>query len=113
MALQWCFQRSIPNYYFDFTLIANDLDEAKLTVFQGIDAPISPGSKGLTFFKTGITPEMQQTRWALCDRLGLDVFRRERLLDATVSDLVEVARKYLSREKLEVCNCSMKHFHFE
>ena len=61
----------------------NDLDEAKLSVFQSIDAPESVDDEGMTQFLTGITPEMQQER-------------RERLLDVSPAQVSEVADKYLN-----------------
>ena len=42
-----------------------DIDEAKLSLFQGIDAPVSPGSRGLGEFSTGITDEMRQAKCGL------------------------------------------------
>ncbi|KAH3676098.1 hypothetical protein WICMUC_002395 [Wickerhamomyces mucosus] len=59
-----------------------DLEEAKLTIFQGIDAPTSAKSEGIAFFREGITNEMKQER-------------RERLLDVDVNDVKEAAEKYL------------------
>lgn len=59
-----------------------DLEEAKLTIFQGLDAPISVKSEGNTLFREGITEEMRQKR-------------REQLLDVDVYDVKEAAEKYL------------------
>lgn len=61
---------------------AQDLEEAKLSVFQSLDAPVSINSEGLDKFMFGITDEMVQTR-------------RERLLDVTNDQVHEVAQKYL------------------
>lgn len=40
----------------------SDVEEAKLSAFQSVDAPVSPSAKGLALFKSNITPEMQQQR---------------------------------------------------
>ena len=37
-----------------------DLEEAKLVVFQGLDAPISVNEEGMVMFVNGITDEMRQ-----------------------------------------------------
>jgi Zn-dependent M16 (insulinase) family peptidase len=39
-----------------------DIDEAKLSLFQGIDAPVAPGTRGLGEFSNGITDAMRQTK---------------------------------------------------
>lgn len=59
-----------------------DLNEAKLTIFQQIDAPISRKSEGVTLFHSGVTDEMRQAR-------------REQLLDVSLLDIHRVAEKYL------------------
>lgn len=59
-----------------------DLEEAKLSVFQGVDAPTSVSEEGMIYFLDGITDEMRQ-------------IRREQLLDVAVNDVREVAQKYL------------------
>lgn len=59
-----------------------DLQEAKLTIFQGLDAPISVKQESQVVFKEGITDEMRQKR-------------REQLLDVSIDDVKEVAEKYL------------------
>lgn len=63
----------------------SDLDEAKLTIFQHIDAPISRKSEGVTLFYSKVTDEMRQTR-------------REQLLDVTMPDIRRVSEKYLSNK---------------
>ena len=60
----------------------NDISEAKLAIFQDVDAPQSPGSRGLSYFKGGVTPEMRQAH-------------RTRLLAVTRSDLEQAAAQYL------------------
>ena len=69
-------------------LSEQDLTEAKLAIFQQVDAPVSTGRKGSAFFKSGITHEMRQVR-------------RERFLDATREQLIEACRKYLSGDVLD------------
>lgn len=61
---------------------AQDLEEAKLSVFQGLDAPESVSQEGITQFLTGVDQDMQQRR-------------RERLLDVTADDVKAVADKFL------------------
>ncbi|KAH9909665.1 Metalloenzyme, LuxS/M16 peptidase-like protein [Xylariomycetidae sp. FL2044] len=59
-----------------------DLEEAKISVFQGVDAPKSVNAEGMLRFVSGITDEMQQKR-------------REQLLDVTKDQVREVAQKYI------------------
>ncbi|CCH40839.1 putative metalloprotease [Wickerhamomyces ciferrii] len=66
-----------------------DLEEAKLTIFQSIDAPVSIKAEGQALFKEGVTDEMRQTR-------------REQILDVDIEDLQEVAEKYLVNGKPSV-----------
>ncbi|XP_063985338.1 presequence protease, mitochondrial [Diachasmimorpha longicaudata] len=69
---------------FDFK--DNYLDEAKLGVFQQIDAPVAPGSRGLLRFTHGITED--------------DVQRQRMLLRAaSKEDVITVAEKYLAPGK--------------
>ncbi|KAI0381898.1 Metalloenzyme, LuxS/M16 peptidase-like protein [Hypomontagnella monticulosa] len=59
-----------------------DLEEAKISVFQGVDAPKSVNAEGMLRFMSGITDEMQQKR-------------REQLLDVSKDQVREVAQKYI------------------
>lgn len=59
-----------------------DIEEAKLSVFQGIDAPESINEEGMIRFLTGIDERMEQTK-------------REQLLDVQKADVLEVAQRYL------------------
>lgn len=61
---------------------AQDLEEAKLSLFQGVDAPISVSSEGMVYFTERITPSMRQKR-------------REELLDVQSMQVQEVANRYL------------------
>ncbi|EDO17658.1 hypothetical protein Kpol_1004p32 [Vanderwaltozyma polyspora DSM 70294] len=63
-----------------------DLNEAKLTLFQQVDAPISRKSEGTIYFHSGVTDEMRQKR-------------REQLLDTSLIDIHRVAEKYLLNKK--------------
>lgn len=59
-----------------------NLEEAKLSVFQGVDAPESVSQEGMTRFLSGIDEEMEQNK-------------REQLLDVKKEDLRDVAHQYL------------------
>ncbi|KAI1505658.1 Metalloenzyme, LuxS/M16 peptidase-like protein [Biscogniauxia marginata] len=59
-----------------------DIEEAKISVFQSVDAPKSVNTEGMHRFISGITNEMQQKR-------------REQLLDVTKDQVREVAQKYI------------------
>ena len=60
-----------------------EIEEAKLSVFQSVDAPESVSDEGMTQFLSGVTPEMEQER-------------RERLLDVSSSQVRDVAQRYLN-----------------
>ncbi|PVI01309.1 hypothetical protein DM02DRAFT_613710 [Periconia macrospinosa] len=72
----------------DRTWAAQDLEEAKLSVFQGYDAPQTVNQEGVRLFLSGITDDMLQTR-------------RERLLDVTAEDVQRVADEYLVQRASE------------
>ncbi|KAL2021468.1 hypothetical protein VTK56DRAFT_7101 [Thermocarpiscus australiensis] len=59
-----------------------DLEEAKISVFQGVDAPRAVNEEGMSNFVYGITEEMKQKR-------------REQLLDVTKDQVREVAQRYI------------------
>lgn len=59
-----------------------DLEEAKISVFQSVDAPKSVNQEGMAKFLSGITEEMRQTK-------------REQLLDVSKEQVREVAQRYL------------------
>ncbi|KAL7625187.1 Mitochondrial presequence protease [Parahypoxylon ruwenzoriense] len=59
-----------------------DLEEAKISVFQSVDAPKSVNTEGMLRFMAGVTDEMQQKR-------------REQLLDVSKDQVREVAQKYI------------------
>ncbi|KAJ5175270.1 Mitochondrial presequence protease [Penicillium canariense] len=59
-----------------------EIEEAKLGIFQGLDAPMSVDEEGARYFMSGVTHEMDQ-RW------------REQVLDVTAKDVNEVADRFL------------------
>ena len=59
-----------------------DLEEAKLSVFQGLDAPESVSEEGMTRFLSGVDEQMEQVK-------------RERLLDVGKEEVKEAAQKWL------------------
>ena len=59
-----------------------DLEEAKISVFQSVDAPKAVNQEGMARFLSGISEEMKQTR-------------REQLLDVTKEQVKSAAQKYL------------------
>ncbi|KAH0605113.1 uncharacterized protein H6S33_005095 [Morchella sextelata] len=62
-----------------------DLEEAKLGIFQSVDAPYAVSSEGMTYFVDRITDDMRQTR-------------REQLLAVTGKDIQKVAENYLIKQ---------------
>lgn len=60
----------------------NNLHEAKLSIFQGIDSPLSPRSEISAEFVHKITNELRQQR-------------REALLGVTIKDILNASEKYL------------------
>ncbi|KAF9410818.1 Mitochondrial presequence protease [Podila epigama] len=67
-----------------------ELAEAKLSIFQRMDSPISAAEEGMVVFTEGITDEMRQTR-------------REQLLKVTSDDVKEVASRYLLNQPSSHC----------
>ena len=59
-----------------------DLQEAKLSVFQSVDAPQAVSEEGMTRFLSGVSDEMLQER-------------RERLLDVSKEQVREAAQRYI------------------
>lgn len=68
-----------------------DLQEAKLAIFQSVDAPSPITYQGSSNFIEGITDEMRQER-------------RERFLDVNKEDLQNVAEKYLLNGSKEIAS---------
>ncbi|BDD61362.1 Mitochondrial presequence protease [Monascus purpureus] len=66
----------------DRTWSEQELEEAKLGIFQALDAPVSVDEEGARYFMSGITHDMDQ-RW------------REQVLDVTAKDVNEAAQKFL------------------
>ena len=69
-----------------------DLEEAKLSEFQNVDAPRAVSSEGMGQFLLGVDHNMRQER-------------RERLLDCTAKDIKEVADKYLVQRTERAALC--------
>ncbi|KAI9701384.1 MAG: Mitochondrial presequence protease [Bogoriella megaspora] len=61
---------------------SQDIEEAKLSVFQGVDAPESVSQEGMTRFLSGVDEAMQQRK-------------REQLLDVGKEQIRDVAQRYL------------------
>ncbi|XP_047610451.1 presequence protease, mitochondrial isoform X1 [Phacochoerus africanus] len=59
-----------------------DIDEAKLSVFAGVDAPVAPSDRGLDHFLYGLSDEMKQVH-------------REQLFAVCREGLVDVSNRYL------------------
>lgn len=59
-----------------------DLEEAKISVFQAVDAPKAVNQEGMAKFLSGITEEMKQKK-------------REQLLEVSKDQVKQVAQKYL------------------
>jgi Zn-dependent M16 (insulinase) family peptidase len=66
----------------DRTWTAQDLEEAKLSAFQGYDAPQSVSREGMRLVRSGVTDDMLQAR-------------REQLLDVGAADVQRVADEFL------------------
>ncbi|KPP72132.1 presequence protease, mitochondrial-like [Scleropages formosus] len=59
-----------------------DVDEAKLSVFSAVDAPVAPSDKGMDQFLSGVSDELKQKH-------------REQLFAVTKQDLIDAAGRYL------------------
>lgn len=59
-----------------------EINEAKLGIFQGLDAPMSVDDEGARYFMSGVTENMDQ-RW------------REQVLDITAQDVNNAAQRFL------------------
>ncbi|KAJ9584249.1 hypothetical protein L9F63_021411 [Diploptera punctata] len=67
-----------------------DIEEAKLGVFQSVDAPIPPGSKGMNRFLHGIDDLLLQ-------------MHRTALMTVTRDDILEVSELYLGEKSESMC----------
>jgi Zn-dependent M16 (insulinase) family peptidase len=74
--------RAAGQWAVDRAWTERDLEEAKISVFQKVDAPKSVNSRGMDRFLAGVTEEMKQRR-------------REQLLDTTRDQIRDVAQRYL------------------
>ncbi|KAF2090619.1 hypothetical protein K490DRAFT_34047 [Saccharata proteae CBS 121410] len=71
-----------------------DIEEAKLSVFQGLDAPESVSQEGMSRFLSGVDEEMAQKR-------------REQLLDVQAEDVKRVADEFLVKRAKEDGNLAV------
>ncbi|TPX06923.1 uncharacterized protein E0L32_011147 [Thyridium curvatum] len=74
--------RSAGQWAVDKKWSDRDLEDAKISVFQSVDAPQSVNEEGMGKFLFGVTNGMKQRR-------------REQLLDVTKDQVREVAQKYI------------------
>ena len=70
----------------------DDLKGAKLSIFQGIDAPVSPMNEGMSEFEYGLDNTAKEQR-------------RTALLSCTVDDVKHVFKKYLHGQKNQFHEC--------
>lgn len=75
-----CDSEKSKNFNFNWT--QQDLDEAKLSIFQRLDAPVSPRNEGLAFFEYGLDYEAKEKR-------------RSQLLNCDLKSVFEANEKYL------------------
>lgn len=66
----------------DRTWSEREINEAKLGIFQGLDAPLSVDDEGARYFMSGVTEDMDQ-QW------------REQVLDVTAQDVNNAAQRFL------------------
>lgn len=74
--------RSAGRWAVDKKWSDRDLEDAKISVFQSVDAPTSVNEEGMGRFLYGVDEEMKQRK-------------REQLLDVTKDQVREVAQKYV------------------
>ncbi|XP_015602096.1 presequence protease, mitochondrial [Cephus cinctus] len=72
-----------------YSFVQQDIDEAKLGVFQQVDAPVPPGSRGITKFINQLSDDEIQKH-------------REDLKSVNKEQLMEVAEKYLNPDNKNV-----------
>ncbi|KAG8227565.1 hypothetical protein J437_LFUL000665 [Ladona fulva] len=70
------------------------LEEAKLGVFQRVDAPVAPGNRGMDRFLRGVDDELFQ-------------WHREQLMAVTCDDLLRVANNYLTVDGSLPFSCAL------
>ncbi|KAI9491991.1 peptidase M16C associated-domain-containing protein [Zychaea mexicana] len=74
---------SATDWVLDRKFADQEMTEAKLSIFQGVDAPISVSEEGMLQFVNGVSDDMRQRR-------------REQLLGVSQNDIREVAEQYLT-----------------
>ncbi|KAJ1674938.1 Mitochondrial presequence protease [Spiromyces aspiralis] len=75
------FERSVE-WILSHDISEREMREAKLSIFGGLDAPLSVSQESMRYFTTGITDDMLQAR-------------REEFFSVTAKDVKEAAEKYL------------------
>lgn len=75
-SLKWILQREFTD---------QEITEAKLSIFQSVDSPLSVSEEGMMQFVYGISDQMRQ-------------WRREQLLAVTQADIREVAEKLAEQQ---------------
>ncbi|XP_038074672.1 presequence protease, mitochondrial-like isoform X2 [Patiria miniata] len=73
-AVEWAIEASYSQ---------QDIDEAKLSVFSAVDAPVAPSDKGMSLFTSHISEDMKQEQ-------------RRRMFAVSKEDLQFVAQRYLA-----------------
>ncbi|SGZ39161.1 related to Mitochondrial presequence protease [Hanseniaspora guilliermondii] len=76
----------------ELNITKDDLKGAKLSIFQGIDAPVSPMNEGMSEFEYGLDKAAKEQR-------------RAALLSCTVEDVNQVFEKYLHGQKDQFHEC--------
>lgn len=71
-----------------------DLDQAKISVFQMTDKPVTPGNQGMRHFMDDITDEMRQTF-------------RDHLFAVSKEDITHVTRQYLADSNIPSGTCCL------
>lgn len=78
--------QSLEVYNRTFDIQPDDLNDAKLRLFQQVDSPVSKRAEGVWAFESGIDDTMRQER-------------REQLLDVNLDDIKRVESQYLTGKK--------------
>ncbi|XBW36065.1 hypothetical protein QEN19_001642 [Hanseniaspora menglaensis] len=82
-----CCKQELP-----FEITQEDLLGAKLSIFQGIDAPVSPMNEGMSNFEYGLTAEAKKQR-------------REALLTCTIEQVKDSFKNYLYANNMKFQEC--------
>ncbi|KAI7860572.1 peptidase M16C associated-domain-containing protein [Circinella umbellata] len=80
---------SATNWVLDRKFTDQEMTEAKLSIFQGVDAPVSVSEEGMLQFVNGVSDDMRQRR-------------REQLLAVSQNDIRQVAEQYLKTDNVSM-----------